>query len=184
MTKPLTLAQLKKSLADLDSKQLTDLICTLYKENDPAKKMLNLRFQDPSYEETLFEEYKEKMDKIIHPRRGPLDVDFKAGALRSLISEFKKLHPSIQNILKLQMFFVSGALEFTIEYGDIDEPFYDSLCSMYETVATTLKKQNDLKLFQYFQPELEEDIQIARNFGWGVEDYLEEVYQDLFNHFS
>ncbi len=66
-----------------------------------------------------------------------------------------------------------------MEFGDIDEPFYDSMESMFARIVETLSKQKDDVLRTEFMPQLEAEFKRVEWMGWGYGDGLRALLNDL-----
>ncbi len=53
------------------------------------------------------------------------------------------------------LYYVACGNDFTLEFGDIDEPFYKSMESMFARLVETLIVQKDEILVSEFMPRLE-----------------------------
>ncbi|MDR1606157.1 MAG: hypothetical protein LBS41_03485 [Streptococcaceae bacterium] len=186
MAKALTLPQLKRQLKEMTHQELIDLISTLYKENKSTKDLINLKFQGDSFEEKVFEEYKEKAEKIIHPKRSRLGIGFDIKSLKALFKDYQKLNPKSVYLLELQAFYLEGGLEFTNTFGDIDMTFYNYLCTLYSNIVDTIFDEDEdegEQLFQRFKERLASYIEQA-DFGWGVQEYFLDAYMELISYFG
>jgi len=67
----------------------------------------------------------------------------------------------------------------TLDYGDIDEPFYDALLSMY---GRALDKVLELpeEAQQPFLERLHRIMTSSSGIGWGYHDELCDMYEDAF----
>lgn len=172
MGKEMTVTELKKQLSNKNDKELIKLLCQVYKGSDVAKKLLNMTLSGSEYEEKLVEQYKEKIYKEFFAGDGPTLSKAKA-----FISEFKKTGGRQEYVLDLQLYYVECGTEFTNQYGDIDERFYDSLCSVYRTVILAVSKQEEL--YQKFSDRLYRIVQDTGGIGWGFHDYLADEFYSI-----
>jgi hypothetical protein len=90
---------------------------------------------------------------------------------RKAISEYKKAVGDPIGILELSIYFIECGHQFTLEYGDIDEKFYDSLESMFDKVLKMLKKFDQSTIDKYF-PRILSLVYEVKGIGWGHYDYL------------
>jgi hypothetical protein len=74
---------------------------------------------------------------------------------RKAISEFRKANGNVQDTLALMICYVQCGNDFTLEFGDIDERFYDSMCSMVSQIKDRLLKEQDHELVDEILPLLE-----------------------------
>jgi hypothetical protein len=94
---------------------------------------------------------------------------------RKAVNDFKKISPSIYSIADIMITYVEAGVSCTNEFGDIDEPFYNSMESMYETVLKYIIKEN---LFAEFDGRLKDIVFNTRHIGWGFHDQLEYLYEN------
>lgn len=181
--KELTLPQLKTILKTKNTNELVDMIYNLYKNIPLSKVLMNIILKDDDYKQEIYSRYYKQMDDIIHPKRGMFSVDFDAIKLKKIIKEYQQLNAQIEDLISLELFFVQGALETTFEYGDIDEAFYNNLCSMYFKITQQIIKSKDRSLYNLYNDKLYE-CQDFESFGWGVKEDLTNSYNELQQFFK
>lgn len=72
--------------------------------------------------------YRDKVYEAFYPKRR-FDYNLKQG--KQAISDFKKLAPSAESLVDLMLFYVETGIEFTNDFGDINEVCYSSLESTF-----------------------------------------------------
>ena len=78
------------------------------------------------------------------------------------------------------LYYVRCGNDFTLEFGDIDEPFYNSMCSMVDQFCKLLIKQDDPNLASEFVAPLEVEFQrIDGRMGWGYADEMRDQLMGL-----
>jgi len=82
-------------------------------------------------------------------------------------------------MLELMVYYVECGNEFTLTYGDIDEPFYNSLVSMFSDIVSRLTKAQDEYLLHLFLPRLQNVVCKANDIGWGYYDAIADLLADL-----
>lgn len=175
MTKPMTLTDLKKELKTLDHVELVDLVLTLYKANGKTKELINTRFIGEKYQEDALESYKKKMNDEFFPKNMRKMPSLKAA--KSLITEFKKIG-SFEMVLDLMLYYVECGTEFTNDFGDIDGPFYDSLCSVFDQFVDQLNLKGTEDIYIKFQNRIDDLRASSSNIGWGFgDDILNKSYE-------
>ena len=75
------------------------------------------------------------------------------------------------------LYYVERGVEFTNQYGDIDESFYNSMEGMYLAAAGWIVKHS---LQSAFRERCEEVVQNTRNIGWGFHDTLGDIFGEHF----
>jgi hypothetical protein len=167
------LADIKKELKKLENDKLIDLLTDLYKKNKSVKEYLDF-FASPN-EKELFLKYKEKVFEAFYPRRGDI---FKLSEGKKAISDFKKLETSKELLADLMLFYVETGVKLTNEYGDIDEPFYNSIASVYSNALTLMGKEKFLDKFADRAIKVVDD---TSGIGWGFHDELGDIYSVFYN---
>ncbi|SRR5690554_3917828 len=167
------LADLKKELRKLDKEKLVDLVADLYKKNKSVKELLDF-YVNPN-EKELFLKYKDKVYEAFYPKRGDR---FKLSDGKKAISDFKKLETSKELLSELMLFYAETGVEFTNEFGDIDEPFYNSIASVYSSALTLMNKEGILDKFADRAKQIVDD---TSGIGWGFHDELGDIYYDFYN---
>ena len=175
MKKEMTIRELKKSVSAMDRKDLEKLVCDIYKMCDTAKEMINSKFMGSEYEQILLEQYKYDLHKMFFPKNIE-NTDFSISRKKAVLSEFKKVCNNTKNVIDLQLYYVECCVEFTNQFGDIDGPFYNSLCSVYRSVINSLIKQDSADMFWEFDERLKDVLKNTEDIGWGVYDEMHEDY--------
>lgn len=167
------LSDVKKELRKLDKERLVDLLSDLYKKNKSVKEYLDF-YVNPN-EKELFLKYKDKVYEAFYPKRGDR---FKLSDGKKAISDFKKLEPSKELLSDLMLFYAETGVEFTNEFGDIDEPFYNSIASVYSNALALMDKENILDKFADRAKKIVDD---TSGIGWGFHDELGDIYSEFYN---
>jgi len=167
------LTDIKKELRKLDKEKLVDLVADLYKKNKSVKELLDF-YVNPN-EKELFLKYKEKVYEAFYPKRGDA---FKLSDGKKAISDFKKLEASKELLSELMLFYAETGVEFTNEFGDIDEPFYNSIASVYSSALSLMNKEGILDKFADRAKQIVDD---TSGIGWGFHDELGDIYSEFYN---
>ena len=166
------LREIKNELKKLDKDKIVDILTDLYKKNKAVKEYFDFYF-DPN-EKELFKKYRDKVFEAFYPKRGD-NLKLKDG--KKAISDFKKLGPSTELIPDLMLFYVETGVEYTNDFGDIDDNFYSSLESTYVEALKLMRKEN---LLDKFAERTSKVINDTDNIGWGFHDYLSYVYSEFY----
>ena len=170
-----TWSNVKAPVSKLDQKDLIKLIGDLYRFSKENQTFLHTRFgigDDP------LKPYKETIDRCLYPdvfKNDPIQIS----KAKKAISDYSKAVGDTLGETELMVFFVECGNAFTVEYGDIDEGFYDALNGMYRRA---IKKVLSLPEVQRgaFQDRLEKIMTSSSNIGWGYHDMLYQDYYDAF----
>ena len=105
------------------------------------------------------------------------DLDLARG--QKAISDYKKATNDPIGTLDLMTYYVECGTQFTVDYGDIDAGFYESLESMFTQVVKMLQK-SDQDTIDRFLPRLEGIVRQAQGIGWGYYDAIAETLEEAF----
>lgn len=164
--------ELKKELLRFEKTQLIDLISDLYEKNKSVKEYLDY-YLNPNEAEIL-KTYKTKVLEAFYPKRG---FGFKLSIGKKAISDFRKLKPSIESLIDLLLYYVEIGVEFTREFGDINEAYYSSIESVY---ADSMKLIDKNGLHELFKLRAVDMLKKTENMGWGFHDSLCDLYYETY----
>lgn len=167
-----TWAQVKQ-LANLEAKELLDIIGQLYKLNQDNKVFLTSQFGQGDAEQ-LAEPYRQAIKREFNPDRGFPRIQL--GAARKALNNFKKSSADPVAVVDLMIFYVEQGVICTNNYGDIDENFYSSLESVYADAVALLRWLGNLELIEQFRPRLRGIVRDTSGIGWGFHDELSDIY--------
>ena len=172
--KLITNAQIKKVIKDCERDECVDVILEIADSCPQAREFLTLKFTDSQND--ILEKYKQKVRYEFYPSRGFGRLNLREA--KKAISDFRKLCPDKIMVIDLMLFYVENCVEFTNEYGDIDERFYNSAESVYEQAV---KEVNSAKMSAYdkFADRLAAVVNNTSGIGWGFHDCLREIYSEL-----
>jgi hypothetical protein len=172
VAKHITLTQLKGELKQLDSVQLAEMVCTLYKSSNEAKGILSAHFMGREYQLDALARCKSKMDKMFFPDRVTKVPSMKDS--KSLITEFRKIGDT-EMVLDLTLFHVECCIDFTIQYGDMDESFYASLCNTFQQFVDQLNREGTRAIYDKFVERIQTVVSKASGLGWGCDIDIEQA---------
>lgn len=170
------ISQLKKYLQNSSQKKLSDDILELFKKFPKVKEFYQSKLIEGGSLD-LLNKYKKIIKNEFFPDRGMFGK-MRLSVARGAISNFKKLCNNPYFIADLMIYYVEMGVDFTLEYGDIDEPFYNSMEGMYESAA---KFVIDNKIKNDFLQRFQEIVSDTENTGWGFGDTLEEFFHQYFS---
>jgi len=163
--------ELNKYLSSLSEKELVKEVKKLYDKFADVKKYYEMELGDNS--EKILAEYKAKIEKEYFPKRGFGRA--RNSVSRKVVLDFKKIAIHQKDVVELLLYRVEMMLKFTNNYGDIDEPFYNSLESSFAQACEIIAKE---QLRPYFKVYCEELVRSASGFGWGVHDSMSYDYHE------
>ena len=175
MTQPkINLTVLKKHLKTRSQSELIADIAELYKRFQPVKDYYQIQLC-PQDEQKVVAKYKKIIEDQFLPARGYGRA--KLSVAKKAITEYKKVNRTIVGLIDIMLFYVEQGVKFTDAYGDIDEPFYISMETMYEKAIKEMIKHREQDAFQKRCLKIVND---TSEMGWGFHDTLSEIYEDAF----
>jgi hypothetical protein len=168
----LTPKQLEKHLNARSHDDLVIDILELFKRLDAVKDFYQLRLSGTPTEEVL-ERYKAQIKKEFFPARGYGQA--RLSIAKKPVSDYAKVSDSAEGQADMMLYYVEMGVKFTNAYGDIDEPFYNSMESMYERACKWIAKH---ELLDEFSGRCLKIVWDTGNIGWGFHDTLGEIYHE------
>lgn len=177
MAKKLTKKQLEAHLQHLDKKELITEVGKLFSRIEQVREYYQMEFGGKAEREAVLADYKKQIRSQFYSSRNANPLDPKASELRKIISAFKKVAVVPYDIVDLILYRVECAVEFTNDFGDIDEIFYVSTENAYRDVLQLIEKE---KLHDYFRVRCEQIVNDSSGIGWGFSDAVWELFNDYF----
>jgi len=170
-----TWSAVKSTVLKLDRDALMALIRDLYDLSPSNRQYVDARLR--LGQDSLIE-YKQTVAECMYPdaeRNRPVQIS----KAKKAISEYRKATHDVRGEIDLMIHFVECGNQFTLEYGDIDGPFYDSLLSMYGRAVETVVKLPESQQ-EPFRKRLLELTKSSDGIGWGYHDGLCDEYYSAF----
>ncbi|MFV0513974.1 MAG: hypothetical protein ACK5MY_10145 [Jhaorihella sp.] len=167
---------IKGALSEFSRVQLLGLVQDLYRADPRNQEFLHARFL-VSGEETDIAPYKKRIKAAINPSRW--DAPIKYRDARRAISDYNKARGQLDETLELMFYYVQCGNDVTLEFGDMDEAFYNSMGSMFGSIVGKITAQADPKLTANWLKRLETEYQRVSDTGWGYGDELSDYLEDL-----
>lgn len=182
-TKKPTWRNVKKVLQQQEKDQLIGLLQDLHKLSAANADFMHARLLGADATQSL-EPYKKRIQQAISPAQ-PWKQDVQLREGKKAISDYRKASGDVHGLLALMVYYLQCGNDFTLEFGDIDGTFYNSLCSMLEQIKKLLISENDKQLAAEFIPVLEHEFhRIDGQMGWGYPDEFGEQVSELRERFG
>jgi len=169
-----TWKDVKQTLTQKDSRELIKLISDLYALGADNKAFIHSKY---SIGEATLEPYKKIISEALYPdvyKNKPI----KLAVGRKAISDYFKATKDVLGKLELMTHYLEQGNQFTVDYGDIDEPFYSSLESMFERILSDLKQQPK-NIQDKYVLRLGCVVGAAKNMGWGYYDFIGDIFEEF-----
>jgi hypothetical protein len=168
------LGTLKRYLKHASREQLTAEITDLFSKFDVVKDYYQTKLS-PEDDTQVIEKYKALIKNEFFPARGFGQA--RLSVARKAVSDYKKVCRTKASLADLMLFYVEMGVQFTNTYVDIDEPFYDSMESMYKKAAEFIA-ENELE--EAFERRCKIIVSDTSEMGWGFNEALEDIYEQHF----
>lgn len=172
----INLTTLKKHLKQASKEDLIDDISELFKTFQPVKEYYQLKL-NPETEQYVGESYKKTIENEFFPARGFGKA--RLSVARKAVNDYKKVCRDPAALVDMMLFYVEQGVKFTDAYGDIDEPFYCSMESMFASAAKAIAQYG---LHGVAEHRCRQIVKDTSQMGWGFHDTLLEIYQETFGH--
>ncbi len=155
---------IKGALSGFSRVQLLGLVQDLYRADTKNQDFLHARFLVSGGGTDLLP-FKKRIKAAIKPSRW--DAPIKYRDARRAISDYNKARGQLGETLELMFYYIECGNDVTLEFGDIDETFYNSMGSMFGSIVKKLSVQADPVLTATWLDRLDEEYQRVANIGWG-----------------
>jgi hypothetical protein len=166
---------LKKHLQTLSKEQVIETVLNMYDAVKPAKEYLEY-FLNPD-EKAMYEKYKKVITDEFYPRTMIFYPKLRFSVARKAIAEFRALKPSPELLADLMFTLAENACQFTYEYGDMPEGYYNSAYSNMAAALKYIKQQNLLDNFKLRCLDCEK---WASRCGYGFADEISQLVCDYY----
>lgn len=177
----MSLKEFKAYLKNQDHEGLMDELLTLYQTFEQVREFYTPRIE-PTKVAKIAEKYKKVLEEQFCPHSDKSDfpeLDYRVA--RKAIADFKKVNPDPLAVIDLQLTYVEYGVKCTLEYGDIDERFYDSMESMFRK---TLKDMEEHGVIDQFEKRCLAIQRKVRDCGWGFGDAITDLCEEYLPVFS
>ena len=170
-------SRIRSHLLAINKDDLLKVIQDLYQLNTDNKVFLNshLGMGDP---ETLAQPYRNTIKQVFNPDRGLPSLSLRSA--RKALNDFKKASANPEAIVDMMLYYVEQGLACTLNYGDINEAFYNSLEGVFEDAIALIKKTGNPEMIEAFRPQIKRIVVNTSGIGWGFHDALSDVYDTYY----
>ena len=167
---------LKKHLLSLTKEQVIEQVLGLYDSCKPAKEYFEY-YLNPD-EKGKFEKYKAVIVNEFFSK-GIIGIGkLRFSVAKKAIADFRSLSPSSEMLGDLMLTLPEMACQFTSEYGDMSEQYYNSAVTNFELALKFLQKHN---LLEQFQHRCEDCVKYAAPCGYGFSDEISNLFYGYYN---
>jgi hypothetical protein len=171
--------EIDKQLRELPVDDVIKLMKGLHDLSPQNKAWLRAKLLPVAHDTKYLEDCRRKVANYVYKETKGMPSMPRFQEARKVISEYSKSTSDLRGMLDLMLTYVERGHEFTLDFGDIDEPFYVALENMLEHFAVELRRSPaKYELYEQFRPRL---MAIRRNsdIGWGYGDFIQETVDEL-----
>jgi hypothetical protein len=166
--KPLGRRDLRRFLTSLSSEQLIDEIVNLVDVFPQVREYYQAKIS-PEKDPKVRNKY-----KTIIAREFSYSGQARLSVARKAVTDYMRVASSVEGIADMMLYYVEAGAGFTIDFGDIDEPFYLSMERMYKAALEHLHEHG---LLRQFEPRCVAIVEKTSGVGWGFHDTLGDIYE-------
>ena len=107
--------------------------------------------------------------------RGEENPQTRFSVCRKAVADFKKLKPSADALAELMVSYMEWATQFTYDYGDMWEQYYDSVESNFDK---TVKHIATNGLWEKYDKRLQQCVKWSDGNGYGFADAIADMYEE------
>lgn len=170
MSKPIGRRELRKHLQGLTQEQLVNHLLHLGDSFKDVQGYLQ-NVVRPADDATVRARYRQIIENEFFPARGYGKA--RLAIARKAVTDYRKVAASAEGIPDLMLAYVELGVRFTRTYGDIDEPFYRSMESMYASALEWMVKHG---VEDAFRPRANAILTAARGIGYCFQDTLTDIF--------
>ncbi len=172
---------IRRQLDDWSKPALIVLVKDLYEASPDNRDFVQARFQAEETCGTALEKYRHKIVEQFFPSRG--FGKLKLTEARKAIRDYRKATGNLTGTIDLMLTYVENGTEFTHEFGDINESFYNSLESVLNEMVQLLVREGS-ELYPRFRERVQRLTTHADHIGWGYGDALRDQVYHLENELA
>ncbi len=161
----------RRKLSDWSKPALIALVKDLYEVSPENRDFFHARFQAEADDGAALEKYRRKIVGQFFPARG--DGKLKLAEARKAIRDYQRATGNLTGGIDLRLTYVENGTEFTHEFGDINESFYNSLESVLNEMVRLLLRDSP-ESYPRFRERIQRLATLADGIGWGYGDAVRE----------
>jgi len=171
--------EIEKQIQELPANDAIKLMKGLHDLSPQNKAWLRAKLLPVAQDTKYLEDCRRKVANYVYKETKGMPSMPRFREAKKIISEYRKSTSDLRGTLDLMLTYVERGHKFTLDFGDIDEPFYDKLINMLEHFAIELRRSPaKYELYEQFRSRL---IAIRKNsdIGWGYGDFIQETVDEL-----
>lgn len=169
-------SDLSRRLRGWSKPALLALVKDLHDSSPENRRFLQARLQAKQPGGTAAEPYRRLIVEQFFPARG--FGRLKLGEARKAIRDYRKASGDLPSTVELLLTYIENGTEFTRQFGDINETFYDSMESAGNELRTLLLGEGS-HVYAPLRERLLRLESLADGIGWGYGDFIRDLVAEL-----
>lgn len=171
--------EIEKQLRELPADEVARLLRGLYNLSPQNKVWLRGKLLPIAQDTKYLEDCRRQVSNSVYKETKGFPPMPRFGEAKKIIAEYRKSTSDIRGTLDLMLTYIERGHQFTLDFGDIDEPFYVALENMWERFAVELHRSPaKYELYEQFEPRLMK-MRRRSDIGWGYGDTVKETVDEL-----
>ena len=171
--------EIENRLRELPIDDVVKLMRGLHDLSPQNKAWLQAQLLSVAQDTQYLEDCRRKVVNYVYKKTKGMPSTPRFREAKKVISEYRKSTDDLRGTLDLMLTYFERGHEFTLDFGDIDDPFYTALENILKRFAVELRRSPAKhELYELFKPRL---MALRKNsgIGWGYGDYIQETIDDL-----
>lgn len=160
---------IRQQIAKSPRPALVALIKDLHDASPENRDFLQARFDAENAGGDALERYRRKIVEQFFPKRG--FGKLKLAEARKAIRDYRKATGNVVGTIDLLLTYVENGTEFTQQFGDMNEAYYNSLESSAAEISRLLLGAGKAAYGQFCE-RIRRVESLASNIGWGYGDFI------------
>ena len=171
--------EIEKQIQELPASDVIKIIKGLHDLSPQNKAWLRAKLLPIAQDAKYLEDCRRKVVNYVYKETKGMPSMPRFREAKKVISEYRKSTNDLRGTLDLMLTYFERGHEFTLDFGDIDEPFYIALENMLEHFVVELRRSPaKYELYEQFKPRL---MATRKNsdIGCGYGDLIQDTVDDL-----
>jgi hypothetical protein len=171
--------EIEKQLRELPADEVAKLLKGLYNLSPQNKAWLKSKLLPIVQDTKYLEDCRRKVSNYVYKDTKGIPPMPRFVEAKKVIAEYRKSISDMRGTLDLMLTYIERGHQFTLDFGDIDEPFYIALENMWEQFAVELcSSPAKYELYKQFVPRLMK-MRRRSDIGWGYGDTVRETVDEM-----
>jgi hypothetical protein len=171
--------EIEKQVKELPANDVIKIIKGLHDLSPQNKAWLRSKLLPVIQDTKYLEDCRRKVANYVYKETKGMPSVPRFREAKKIISEYRRSTSDLRGALDLMLTYVERGHAFTNDFGDIDEPFYETLINMLEHFAVELRRSPaKYELYEQFRSRLM-TMRKTSDIGWGYGDFIQETVDDL-----